>query len=87
MRLALTRQKGNLVKFANIVLENTDRAVRNPAMFCRSSAPVAFDGGEGEWLLYSKGFYDFTTYFNALSVGKLKKYALNLRARSASFAK
>lgn len=75
MRLALTRQKGNLVKFANIVLENTDRAVRNPAMFCRSSAPVAFDSAEGEWLLYSRGFYDFTTYFNALSVGKLKKYA------------
>lgn len=63
------------MKFANIILENNDRAVRNPAMYCRSDAPVVFDEAENEWLLYSRGCYDFTTYFNSLSVGKLKKYA------------
>lgn len=63
------------MKFANIVLENNDRAVRNPVMYCRSDAPVVFDETEREWLLYSRGHYDFTTYFNSLSVGKLKKYA------------
>ena len=63
------------MKFANVVLEKSDRAASNPAMYCRATAPFVFDEGEGEWLLYSRGLFDFTTYFNALSVGKLKRYA------------
>ena len=63
------------MKFANVILENSYRAVLNPALYCKATAPTVFDNAEGEWLLYSKGFYYFTTYFNALSVGKLKQYA------------
>lgn len=63
------------MKFANVVLEKSDRAASNPVMYCRATAPFVFDEGEGEWLLYSRGLFDFTTYFNALSVGKLKRYA------------
>lgn len=63
------------MKFANILLENNERAIRHPAMYCRATAPVVFDKAEMEWLLYSAGEYDFTTYFNSLSVRKLEQYA------------
>lgn len=62
------------MKFANIVFDRDPRAIKFPGMYCNSTAPVVFDEGEGEWLLYSEGTYDFATYFNALSVQKLSRY-------------
>lgn len=64
----------SLFKFANIILEQNPRAVSHPGLYCRSDRPVIFDEQVGEWCLYGKGTYDFTTYFNALSVLKLRRY-------------
>ena len=45
-----------------------------------------FDAQLGDWVMYGQGVYDFTTYFNALSVSKLRTYtsmrsAMNHRRR------
>lgn len=62
------------MKFANILLETNPRSVSFPAMYCRSDQPVVFDSDEGYWLMYAAGEYDYTTYFNSLSVMKLQHY-------------
>ena len=65
----------SLMRFANVVLERNPRAMSCPALYCRSDRPVIFDDERREWLLYGAGTFDFSTYFNALSVSKLKRYA------------
>lgn len=63
-----------LIKFANVLLENNDRAINHPSLYCRSTAPVIFNNEDNVWELHGKGDYDFSTYFNALSINKLNKY-------------
>lgn len=63
------------IKFANILLERNPRSMSYPAIYCRADGAVVQSDETGEWVLYNAGRYDFTTYFNALSVGKLRRYA------------
>lgn len=62
------------MKFANILLETNPRSVAYPALYCRSNQPVVFDEQLGEWKMFNAGTFDFSTYFNSLSVMKLRKY-------------
>lgn len=80
------------LKFANILLENNARSAEYPALYCRGSKPWHNDGVDEGWVFPGGGTYDFTTYFNALSVEKLKRYtsatgfSLTLEAKGASFS-
>ena len=62
------------MKFANILLETNPRSVAYPALYCHSNQPVVFDKLIHEWKMYDAGTFDFSTYFNSLSVMKLKRY-------------
>ena len=62
------------MKFANILLETNPRSVAYQALYCRSNQPVVFDKLIHEWKMYDAGTFDFSTYFNSLSVMKLKRY-------------
>ena len=78
------------MKFANILLETNPRSVTYPALYCRSDQPVVFDEQLGEWEMHNAGMFDFSTYFNSLSVMKLKRYtrakgfSLHLELKGAS---
>ena len=78
------------MKFADILLENNPRSVTYPGMYCRSDQPVIQDPMSGEWKLSNVGTFDFTTYFNSLSVEKLLRYtkatgfALHLELKGAA---
>ena len=62
------------IQFANVLLETNPRSVSFPSLYCESDQPVVFDARLGDWVMYAQGVYDFTTYFNALSVSKLRTY-------------
>lgn len=64
------------MKFANILLETNPRSVAYPGLYCRSDQPVVHDPDSGDWQMYAAGDYDFATYFNSLSVMKLRKYTI-----------
>lgn len=78
------------VKFSNIILERNASSADYPSLYCRSSS-TWLDSDDGGYTLVGPGTFDFTTYFNALSVQKLRRYAgvtsssLSLEARGASF--
>ena len=79
-----------VMKFANVLLETNPRSVSYPALYCRSDVPIVFNKECSEWQMLDTGTYDFTTYFNALSVFKLRKYTrakrfmLHLELKGAS---
>lgn len=62
------------IKFSNILLERNSSSSEYPSLYCKSSC-TWFDSSDGSYSLVGSGEYDFTTYFNALSVQKLKRYA------------
>ena len=62
------------LKFANILLENNARSAECPALYCRGDKPWRYDEGENAWTFPDAASFDFTTYFNALSVEKLMRY-------------
>lgn len=62
------------IQFANVLLETNPRSVSFSSLYCESDQPVVFDAQLGDWVMYGQGVYDFTTYFNALSVSKLRTY-------------
>ena len=62
------------MKFANVLLETNPRSVAYPALYCRSDHPVIFNEAQGEWEMHGAGTFDFSTYFNSLSVRKLKQF-------------
>ena len=64
------------MKFANVLLETNPRSLKYPSLYCSADRPVVFDKETGEWTMYGAGEYDFTTYFNSLSVMKLKEYTI-----------
>ena len=64
------------VKFANVLLESNPRSFSYPSLYCRSTAPVFFERNEKVWEMYGPGEFDFTTYFNSLSIKKLIKYTV-----------
>lgn len=66
------------ITFAHILFEKNPRALQNPAMYCRATGQFSPIKGSAAkdiaWRLEADSTFDFMTYFNALSVGKLKKY-------------
>ncbi|RSX53351.1 galactofuranosyltransferase [Bifidobacterium dolichotidis] len=62
------------MKFANVLLETNPRSVSYPSLYVKADQPVTPAETEGTWVLFDKGLYDFTTYFNSLSVMKLRHY-------------
>ena len=62
------------LRFANVLLETNPRSVCYPSMYCKSETPVLYDKSTEEWVMYGAGVYDYSTYFNSLSVMKLKRY-------------
>ena len=62
------------IKFANVILERNERSVGFPTLYCTADQPFVFDKEEGAWRLFDRGHFDFTTYFNSLSVMKLARY-------------
>lgn len=62
------------MKFANVLLEINPRAFNYPALFYRASGQTLYDKETGAATLCEAGTYDFTTYFNSLSVMKLNEY-------------
>ena len=81
-----------LTKFANIIFERNPRTISYPSLYCISDESVIDDNKNASILLYDKGIYDFTTYFNSLSVQKLKKFTsatnffLHLEIKGAPFS-
>lgn len=61
-------------KFANVLLESNPRSENYPGLYCRADRAVSRNPIDGFWMLTDAGTFDFTTYFNALSVRKLLKY-------------
>lgn len=64
-----------IFKIMNVLLSDSPQFLVSPAMLHRSDRPVV-RGGEGEWVLEGPGAHDFTTFFNAISVGKWKEYTV-----------
>ena len=62
------------MKFSNILLETNPRSVAYPGLYCKSDQPMVMDPNTNEWTMFAAGLYDFTTYFNSLSVMKLRRY-------------
>lgn len=79
------------LKFANILLENNARSAEYPTLYCRGSKSWHNDDVDEGWVFPGQGAYDFTTYFNALSVGKLERYtsatafSLTLETKGSGF--
>lgn len=64
------------IKFANVLLESNPRSLSYPALYCRSTGPVVFERTQKVWEMYGPGTFDFTTYFNSLSIMKLQRYTV-----------
>lgn len=60
-------------KLSNILLESTPHFFKQPALYCRNDNTME-DAGNNTWKLSGPGTFDFTTFFNALSVVKWKRY-------------
>ncbi len=77
------------IQFSSVLLEKNSRSLSYPSLYCRATGDVVEDKIDGAWLLYDKGTYDFSTYFNSLSVQKLQhytratKYVLHLELKGA----
>lgn len=78
------------IRFSNILLEQNPRSLQYPSLYCSSTAPVVFDECANVWKMAEVGTFDFTTYFNSLSVKKLarytaaRKYYLHLELKGAA---
>lgn len=69
----------SMFTFANILLETNPRSLSYPSLYCVSDAPLAHDNERDEWWMLDSGTYDFSTYFNGLSVAKLHKFTTATR--------
>ena len=76
-------------KIANVLLESTEQFYSAPLLYCRAAGTV-MPGEDGAWKLMGPGTFDFTTFFNGLSVMKWKRYtvaesfSLHLEVRGAA---
>ena len=59
-------------KIANVLVEDTRQFRTSPLLYVRTAGDVE-PNGVG-WKLQGGGLYDFTTFFNALSVKKYDRY-------------
>ena len=76
-------------KIANVLLEPTEQFYSAPLLYCRANGPL-LPGEDGAWKLVGPGLFDFTTFFNGLSVMKWQRYtvaesfSLHLELRGAA---
>ncbi|MDO4798463.1 MAG: glycosyltransferase [Coriobacteriales bacterium] len=63
-------------KLANVLLEHNERFFQYPELYYRSSNAIVEDKKEHASLLLPNTTFDFSTYFNALSNGKWRKYTV-----------
>lgn len=77
----------------NVLLSDDPQFLCAPNMLVRSTRPVRRSGDNQDvWVLDGPGTHDFTTYFNALSIEKWKRYTvarsffLHLEVRGAAGA-
>ena len=63
-------------KIMNVLLSESSQFLAAPLLLCRSTRPFRRAVGEdGSWVLEGQGKFDFTTYFNALSIQKWRNYS------------
>lgn len=62
------------IRIATIVFGYDKCALSYPGMYCKATAPVFPGSDRDAFVLSEKGTFDFTTYFNSLSVMKLRRY-------------
>ena len=65
-----------MFKLANIIVDNQTRAVQAPTLYCRATALFKSDEKSGKIKFLDGGEFDFTTYFNAISVSKWRQYTV-----------
>lgn len=63
------------LKIMNVLLSEAPQFLASPQMLYRSDRPVR-RAQDGTWTLEGPGSHDFTTFFNAISVGKWKRYTV-----------
>lgn len=63
------------VQIANVLLSDEGQFAKNPTLLYRSDKTIALAPEQG-WLLKAGVTYDFTTFFNALSVAKYREYTV-----------
>ncbi len=61
-------------KLCNVLLEKSWQFFQAPAMYCAADGPMAPEA-DGVWRLDGPGTFNFTTFFNALSVEKWQRYS------------
>lgn len=61
------------IRFANVIFENPLQEERHSRLFYRGNGEAWEENGSR--FLSPKSHFDFTTYFNSLSVGKLRLYS------------
>ncbi len=64
-------------KIANVLLSDDPQFLYAPALLCRADRPFSRSSqGDDAWTFSARGSFDFTTFFNALSVAKWRKYTV-----------
>ena len=61
-------------KIMNVLLPDMPQFIQCPAMLLRSDRPFHKNVTDSSWTLEGPGKHDFTTFFNAVSIGKWKQY-------------
>lgn len=62
-------------KIMNVLMSDASQFVLAPSLLCRATRPFHIINGDA-WVLDGPGTFDFTTYFNALSIQKWRKYTV-----------
>lgn len=65
----------NLVKIVSVLLEDSRQFHTAPLLYVRTDGTVCTNTG-GSWLLAGPATFDFTTFFNSLTVYKYDKYTV-----------
>lgn len=77
LQISQVRTDANMeFKLANIVLSNSVFSLNNPTLWCRREGGHFILNEDGSFTLLGPGSFDFTTYFNALSSMKWKRYTV-----------
>lgn len=63
-------------KIANVLLDGSRQFHTTPLLYYRSACAIYPSTEEGTWRLAGPGSFDFTTFFNALSINKWREYTV-----------
>lgn len=73
------KQSAIRLRIANVSIDDLPQYMQQPTLWCRATKQVTLattQQGDSSVTLTEGGSYDFTTYFNALSIGKWKTYTV-----------